>query len=282
MSRKLSYNFEDPRKVLRRHGLHPRRAMSQNFLIDRHAVERIANETLSVSLPIVELGSGLGTLTAALVGGDQRIVAIEKDKAMIEVLRAEFGDHPQLQIEHGDASTVDLSAWSERLEQKLAVAGNLPYAITGAIMRNVVASRDRIGLAVLMVQHEVYERLQAQPGKKTYGALSVFVQAQFAVERILQLGPNSFFPPPSVRSAVVTLKPLSPPQAEETNAFAQVVRASFQQRRKTLRNALSAQATPEVVDRALDAAQIDGKRRGETLSVEEFARIARAWDGKED
>ena len=253
--------------------------MSQNFLVDRNAVERIADETNAASLPIVELGPGLGTLTKALLNGGQKVVAVEMDDAMIDVLKVELAGDTNFEVIKGDAASFQLDDVADGHDSRIAVAGNLPYAITGAVLRNVVQHRDRIGRAVLMVQREVYDRLNAEPGQKVYGALSVFVQAQFAHRRLCLLGPGSFHPPPSVQSAVITLTPHPVPRATETRAFAAVVRASFEQRRKTLRNALRAKTTEVIVDRALEITGIDGRRRGETLSVEEFAALAAQWHG---
>ena len=129
-----------------------------------------------------------------------------------------------------------------------------------------------------MVQREVRDRLVASPGAKEYGALTVFTRGGFEVETLCRLRPGCFYPAPKVDSAVVRLLPLATPRAEETPALSAVVRAAFQRRRKTLRNALLAIGDPERTDRALAHAGIDPGRRGETLSVEEFARLAESWD----
>jgi 16S rRNA (adenine1518-N6/adenine1519-N6)-dimethyltransferase len=164
------------------------------------------------------------------------------------------------------------------LGSKLVVAGNLPYQATGAILRHVVRHRDVLLGAVLMVQREVRDRLVAVPGTKDYGALSVFVQAGFAVDTVCRLRPGSFYPPPKVESAVVRLVPLEEPLTNETASFRAIVRAAFQTRRKTLRNACKSMGDSARLGQAAADAGIDLSRRGETLSVGEFARFADAWD----
>ena len=268
---------EDPRAVLRRHGLRPRRSLSQNFLRDRNAAARIVRETVQVDAPVVELGPGVGTLSVGLLDAGARLIAIEKDRAMIAVLQEELGHRDNFTVRQGDATEVDYKALAAEVGDRISVVGNLPYAVTGAILRRIVEDRAAIAQAVVMVQHEVYQRLTAQPGTKTYGALSVFVQAQFALSRVITLNPGAFFPAPKVKSTVVTLRPHDVAIAEETPAFTAVVRASFAQRRKTLRNALGAIGSAQRVQAALETADLDPGARGETLSVAQFAELGQAW-----
>jgi len=269
--------FEDPRRVLGRHRLSPKKRMSQNFLVARSVVERIAAATqVKEGELILELGPGLGTLTGELLRRGARVLAIEKDPEMIDVLREELGAIERFEVRYGDAATVHLAEAVRDEGCPIRVVGNLPYSVTGAILRNLGTQRRELISAVVMVQREVRDRLIAAPGKKDYGALSVFTQAAFEVERVLDVKPGSFHPPPKVSSAVVRLVPCE--RAEETPQFRVVVRAAFETRRKTLRNALKRIADVELVDRALAEAGIDGGRRGETLSVEEFATLAGVSD----
>jgi 16S rRNA (adenine1518-N6/adenine1519-N6)-dimethyltransferase len=270
--------FEDPRKTLRRHGLAPKRGYSQNFLVARHAVEKIA-EAIAVGSgePVVELGPGLGTLTGALLRRGGRVLAIERDPDMRRVLAAELGGYETFEVRDGDAATVDLSALANELGGPLAVVGNLPYAITGAIFRNLQRYSSALDRAVLMIQREVRERLCASPGGKAYGALTVFVTSTFTVEPVLSVRPGSFFPAPKVDSAVVRLRPRAEPLLEETEHARRIVRAVFDARRKTLRNALlrGAGASADQVDAALADLQIDPRCRGETLSPAQFDALAK-------
>ena len=273
--------WEDPRVVLARHGLRAKRGYSQNFLISQRAVDTIAAATvLAPGMAVVELGAGLGTLTAALLRAGARVIAIERDPDMLRVLEAELGAY-RLEVRREDAAALDYAALVERAGAPLSVAGNLPYAITGPILRNLTEHRLSFARAVVMVQREVRNRLVAQAGTRDYGALTVFMQAAFAVDTVLKLGAGAFHPRPRVESAVVRLIPHAEPIAEETPAFRRAVRAAFQSRRKTLRNALATTTTPARASQALAAAGIDPERRGETLSVQEFACLAAALAGAE-
>ena len=277
----MTSELDDPphaRDLLKKHGLAPKRSFSQNFLVQPGATARIADAAAALGQEVVELGPGLGALTHALLARDCHVLAVELDRDMIRVLGEELGSHPALEIREGDAAELDLAAYSNACGTKLVVTGNLPYQATGAILRQVVRHREVLAGAVLMVQREVRDRLVAAPSTKEYGALTVFTQAGFEVDTVCRLKPGSFFPPPQVDSAVVRLTPLDPPRAEETPTFQATVRASFQMRRKTLRNALRPMGDPDRSARAADDARIDLGRRGETLSVEEFGRLAACWD----
>ena len=268
--------FEDPRRALARHGLSPKRSFSQNFLVARSVVEAIAEAAApSPGMHVVELGPGLGTLTAALLRRGARVTAVERDRDMIAVLRADLPSE-HLTIVEGDAATVDFGELAR--EGPIAVAGNLPYAVTGAIIRNLIAHRTRLSRGVVMVQKEVRDRLLAEPGGKTYGILSVFVQAAFRVTPLLRVPAGCFHPPPKIESAVALLMPREVARAEETPSFVRVVHAGFGTRRKTLRNALANELGREVTAAILEATQIDGDRRAETLAIEELAALGTALD----
>lgn len=269
--------LSDARDLLRKYGLSPKRSFSQNFLIQPAAIAKIADAAAAMGDQVVELGAGLGALTHALLQRRCRVLAVELDRDMVRVLRGELGDIPALEIVQTDAATFDFAAYSERCGSKLVVAGNLPYQATGAILRQVVTHRSVLHGAVLMVQREVRDRLIAAPSTKEYGALTVFTRAGFEVGTLCRLRPGAFYPAPEVESAVIQLKPRDQPLADETEAFRAVVRAAFQTRRKTLRNALRALGGEQRAEQALQTAGIDGTRRGETLSIEEFATLARQW-----
>jgi 16S rRNA (adenine1518-N6/adenine1519-N6)-dimethyltransferase len=270
--------FVDPRQLLARYGLSPKRRLSQNFLVARSVVEAIARAATDEGCALVlELGAGLGTLTLELMRRCPRVVAVEQDADMLRVLRLELAPLG-LDVRHSDATTIDYRALCSELGvSDLQLAGNLPYAATGAILRRIVQQRDAVSGAVLMLQREVRDRLVAEPGTHAYGALTVFCRAAFRVDSVLHVPAGAFVPRPKVDSSVVRLRPHPSPPTVESDAFREVVRAAFQQRRKTLRNALSAVAGPDRADAALTDAGLDGGRRGETLSIEEFAALAAAW-----
>jgi 16S rRNA (adenine1518-N6/adenine1519-N6)-dimethyltransferase len=271
--------FRDPRKVLAEHGLRPKRGYSQNFLISRHAVDAIAAAVAAQpSELVIELGPGLGTLTAALLAQRLRVLAIERDPDMLGVLERDFVPHG-LALRRADAAELDYGALAaEHGARELCVVGNIPYALTGAILRNIVQARVVVARALLMVQREVRDRLQAAPGSAEYGALTVFTSAAFSASTVLKLPPTVFHPPPKVHSAVVLLERRAQPLAEETEAFARTVRAVFQSRRKTLRNALSSAWSEAAVEAGLAACALDPKLRGETLGPEQLSALARALE----
>lgn len=267
--------FEDPRVVLGRHGVAPKRAFSQNFLVSRHAVDEIALAATAGAedATVIELGPGAGTLTAALLRRGARVVAVEKDRDMIALLRAELGHEERFRVVEGDAATFELAPLEAG--PRPVICGNLPYAITGAILERLVALAPSIRRAVVMVQREVRDRLVAAPGTKIWGAPSVFVQARFEVRTVLKVPAGAFHPPPEVDSAVLSLVPRSVPLAEEDDALRTIVRAAFGTRRKTLRNGLVREVGARA-DELLAAAGIDGRRRGETLGIEELSALAAA------
>ncbi|HEX7479868.1 MAG TPA: 16S rRNA (adenine(1518)-N(6)/adenine(1519)-N(6))-dimethyltransferase RsmA [Polyangiales bacterium] len=267
----MTDDFEDPRRVLARHGLSPKRSYSQNFLVSPRAVTAITKACqLQAGDAVVELGAGCGTLTMALARTGAKVFAVERDPDMLRVLAAEKGEL-DIELVAADAKQLDLGDFV-REGGRISVAGNLPYAITGAIFRNLVEQHTRVARAVLMVQREVRDRLVAAPGTADYGALTVFTTQVFAVETVLHLPRTAFHPPPRVTSSVVRLSPA--PRAERSLHFDRLVRAAFQARRKTLRNALAQALGVAITDAVLQAAGIDGIRRGETLSVEEYASLA--------
>ena len=267
-------DWEDPRKALARHGLRPKRSFSQNFLVARSVVEAIAEAAVPAKgAHVVELGPGLGTLTAALLRRGARVTAVERDLDMIAVLRADFGDRA-LEVIEADAAEIDLASLAS--EGPFALAGNLPYAATGAIMQNLGRRPAALTQAVLMVQKEVRDRLVASPGTKEWGIPSVFVQAAFEVRSLLRVPSGAFHPAPKVDSAVVRLVPRVTPRAEESPVFVRVVHAGFGARRKTLRNALTRDFETPRIDAALAKTGIDGTRRAETLTIEELAALAHA------
>lgn len=266
---------------LRARGLAPKKKLGQNFLVDAHAARVIAEAaTTPEGGTVVEIGAGLGALTRPLLGRAAHVTAIEFDRDLVPILREDLAAEiaaARLDLIEGDAAGVD---WAEKLaggSRPHVVAGNLPYLITGKLIEKAVGLAASIDRAVFMVQAEVADRLAAPPDGEAYGALSVFVQAAFEVKRILTVKGGAFHPRPEVDSAVVLLVPHRPLRAEETPAFRAAVKAAFGARRKTLRNAwknLYGWSREELDERAREAG-IDLGARGETLAVEDFARIAK-------
>lgn len=275
---------DDPRRVLGRHGLRAKKSWGQNFLHDRSVHARIvAAAACTAEDVVVEIGSGLGTLTGALAETDPppaRVIAIERDPDMLRVLEAELGGNARVVITPADAATFDFRAASREAGRRLVVVGNLPYQIASALLVGLVEAGDSIARAVVMVQREFAQRVVAPPGSRTYGRLSVTVQQQAAARILFHVPPGAFHPPPSVTSSVMRLDPRPAPLApvRDPALFAEVVKQAFSTRRKMLRGALEPGFGQPAVSRALAAAGIDETLRAERLSVADFARLADALE----
>lgn len=269
-----------PKDQLGRYSLRPKRHFGQNFLADARLCRRMAE--LAADPPggtVVEIGAGLGALTRPLLDRARRVIAVERDRDLIEPLRKELAPSVAsgaLTVLEQDAKTLDLALTFEGTPEPRALAGNLPYQLTGPLLRKTTDAAAHVERVVYLVQLEVADRLVATPGTPSYGALSVFLQARFDVRRAFVVRRGAFVPQPRVDSAVVVLTPVSP-LPEETPAFRELVTAAFAQRRKTLRNAwrgvlgLSTDAVASAAERAgirLDA-------RGETLDVAAYQRMSR-------
>jgi len=273
--------FPDARVLLERYGLRAKKQFGQNFLISERALRAIADATVTSDQDwIVEVGAGLGTLTARLaeLTTAGKVIALETDPDMIRVLRAELGNVDNLQIEQADALRYDLKSAGRWAGGTITVCGNLPYHIASQLIFRVLDAREFVRHAVFMVQKEMADRIVASPGTKEYGALGVMVRTYADVTTVVKVAAGSFVPPPKIDSTVLKLVPLAEPRAKISDAahYSKVVHAAFGQRRKTLRNALRAVFPDELVDRALATTAIDGQRRGETLDLADFARLAEA------
>ncbi len=275
--------FPDARALLQKHGLYAKKSFGQNFLTSERAFRAIVDATVRQDDDwIVEIGSGLGTLTARLAERvpEGKVIALERDRDMVGVLRAELGNVENVQIEEVDAMRYDLQMVGRWRGDSIAVCGNLPYHIAAPLIFRTLAARKVVHRAVFMVQREMADRIVAPPGSKAYGALGVMVRTYADVSMVTKVSAGSFVPPPKVESAVIRLVPLpggAPrvPLADPAR-YRAVVQAAFGQRRKTLRNALRARFEAAAVDAALAGCNLDGGRRGETLSIEELAAIGNA------
>jgi len=267
-----------PKALLERYGLRPKYSFGQNFLADPHLAQRIAAACAAEGGSVVELGAGLGALTQPLLeSGVAFVLAVERDRELVPALSQELATEiaaGRLEIREDDAKAVDFVAALAGRPKPHVVAGNLPYQITGPLLEKAVHSAPSIERAVFLVQLEVAERLAARAGSEAYGALSVFAQRAFKVERAFVVRRGAFYPQPNVDSAVVTLEPLGAPP--ESDAFRAVVRAAFTQRRKQLKNAWSGLFAERGVELepAARRAGIELSARGETLSVADFTRMA--------
>lgn len=256
----------------------PSKALGQNFLVDRDAVHRIV-EVADVSSDdtILEIGPGKGVLTAALADKARSVIAIEFDRHLAENLIKDFRGVDNVRIIQADALHYPFEDLAAPLKpvNPMKVVANLPYSVSTPILFRLIESRSRFSLMVLMFQREVAERIIAPPGGKDYGVLSVMAQLFTKPEVAFMLPPEAFRPRPKIDSAVVSFEiPERPRVAVADEAlFGRVVRAAFSQRRKTLRNSLRA-LCGGATEKVLESAGIDPMRRAETLSLDEFARLA--------
>lgn len=277
-------------ELFRQHGFSPKKRFGQNFLVDWNILNKILDAAdVREGDHVLEIGAGAGTVTLAMAERGARVVAVEIDGTLLDILSELFADHSNVRIIHADILSLNLPQFlsSQFGSAKVKVIGNLPYYITSPIITELLLARSQIELIVLMIQKEVADRLKASPGTKDYGSMSVFVQYYSEIEVIAYASKTVFFPRPDVSSAIVRLTPRSVPPVKvpSDESFFAVVHCAFGQRRKTLLNSLSdCQAlglSKDQVLQVLQKAGIDFSRRPETLSLEEFAQIASAYSSLE-
>jgi 16S rRNA (adenine1518-N6/adenine1519-N6)-dimethyltransferase len=275
--------FPDARVLLGRYQLRAKKGLGQNFLISERVFRAIVDATVQNDDDwIVEIGAGLGTLTARLAERvpEGKVIALERDPDMLTVLRAELAGVDNVEIEAADALRYDLRMAARWRGDAITVCGNLPYHIAAPLLFRVIDARPIVRCAVVMVQKEMADRIVAAPGGKDYGALGVMIRTYADVSTVLKVGAGSFVPSPKVDSTVLRLVPLAGGAARvpiaDDKHYSRVVHAAFGQRRKTLRNALRAVFEERAVDDALTATGIAGIRRGETLEIAEFGQLAAA------
>ena len=264
-----------------------RRALGQHFLVDPAVAARIVEAVGATTADVVcEIGAGPGTLTWALAARVGRLVALEIDPALqarLAEAARHWPDAARVEIRLADAREFPyetLRALRPAPAGRVLVVGNLPYSVSKPILGRLLDARATLDAAVLMLQREVAERITAPPGGRDYGALSVFWQRWADVTQLEVVPPVAFRPPPAVESAVIRVGFRTTPRVEVSDEamFTSVIRAAFGQRRKTLGNALrgGGLGSSERLAAALAAAAVAGGRRAETLSLEEFARLADA------
>ncbi len=276
-------NSASTREVLSRYNMSAKKKFGQNFLIDSGVLEGIV-EAAGVTEDdfVLEIGPGIGTLTQYLAEAARYVVAVEIDTSLIKVLEDTLSEYDNVTVINKDILKVDLGELAERYNEgkPIKVVANLPYYITTPIIMKLFESGAPIEGITVMVQQEVAERMAASPGSKDYGALSLAVAFFARAEEAMSVPPSSFIPQPGVGSAVVTLKKHKEPRVsvrDEKYLF-EIIRTSFNQRRKTIANSISNNphlgVTREQVQDALKRMGIDEKSRGETLSLEQFSELS--------
>ena len=265
--------------ICKRFDIKMSKKLGQNFLIKRGIVDEIVHAAeLTVGEPVLEVGPGIGTLTQGLAQSGADVTAIELDRRLLEVLDTTLASYDNGRIIHGDVLKLDVPTIMNHKPFK--VVANLPYYITTPIIMSLLESKLPIERLVVMVQKEVALRMVAKPGTKDYGALSVAVQYYTEPDIVLDVPPKSFLPAPAVTSSVIRciLRDKPPVDVIDEKLFFCVVKAGFAQRRKTFSNTMKTTGlTRDRIEELLAKANIDGQRRGETFTLQEFADVANAW-----
>jgi 16S rRNA (adenine1518-N6/adenine1519-N6)-dimethyltransferase len=271
-----------PLDLLRKYELKPRRGLSQSFLVNAGVARKIvAAAEIGPNDTVIEIGPGLGILTRLMAPQARRLIAIELDERLCTILRRELAPlFPNLSLIQADVTTFDFSRLDLGPVAAAKVVANIPYHVTTPVLETLIAHRMLFSRALLTVQAEVARRIVAGPGGKDYGALSVYLQYHTIPSILFSISPGSFFPVPRVMSAFLSLEFRREPPVHVKDAafFFRVVRASFARRRKMLRSALAAMLPVDLATLvALSSSSgIDPTRRGETLNLEEFARLSDA------
>lgn len=265
--------------ICKRFDIKMSKKLGQNFLIKRGIVDEIVKAAdLQEGEPVLEIGPGIGTLTQGLAQSGANVTAIELDTRLLEVLDTTLAQYSNVSIVHGDVLKLDVPSIMNN--EPFKVVANLPYYITTPIIMSLLESRLPIERLVVMVQKEVALRMVAKPGTKDYGALSVAVQYYTKPDIVLDVPPKSFLPAPAVTSSVIrcVLRDKPPVDVVDEKLFFRVVKAGFAQRRKTFANTMKTTGlSKDRIEELLAKANIDGQRRGETFTLQEFADVANAW-----
>jgi len=269
------------KQELREYGLFPKKRLGQHFLVDPNILNKVIR-TAQVGKEdvVLEVGPGLGEMTLALAHWVKRVIAVEIDPKLVEILNKKVKEYPNVEVAKGDILKVDFKHFFKKEGHPIKVVANLPYQISTPLLFRFIESKEAFSTFTLMLQKEVAERLVAHRGGKEYGPLSIFVQMFLDLSISFLIKPSAFFPPPKVGSAVVHMvwkeKPMIEKEDEEW--FKRVVKACFGYRRKTLLNALKHSELPltESILSRMERIGIDPRRRPETLAIQEYVRLAEA------
>ena len=273
------------KSIREKYGLQLSKSLGQNFITDRNILEKIIEGAcVEPGDMVIEIGPGIGVLTAELAERASFVTAVEIDGRLIPILKETLSEYDNIRIINQDILKTDLGKIIEESRQeglftgKVHIIGNLPYYITTPIIMKLLEEQIPADSITVMMQKEVADRIRSAPGSKTYGAISVAVQYYCRVTKVTDVPKESFVPRPKVESTVLNLEPLDAKAIElkDEKVFMRCIKAGFAQRRKTLLNSLASAGgmDKDKVKRILAAAGIDPGRRAETLTVEEFGRIA--------
>jgi 16S rRNA (adenine1518-N6/adenine1519-N6)-dimethyltransferase len=267
------------KQELREYGLFPKKRLGQHFLVDPNILNKVVRTAqVGKGDVVLEVGPGLGQMTLALADRAKKVIAVEIDERLVTILRQKVEDHPNIEVIKSDILKVDFKHLFKKETVPIKVVANLPYQISTPLLFRFVESKETFSALNLMLQKEIAERMVASPGRKEYGPLSIFIQTFADVSIQFIIRPSAFFPAPKVESALVHMvwkeKPMI--ETDEEEWFKRVVKACFGYRRKTLINALkhSGLSLPESVESRMEEIGIDPRRRPETLTIQEFAKLA--------
>jgi len=271
-----------PRDILHRYNIRPNKKLGQSFLVDVNTLQKIAQACrISPDDTVVEIGSGIGVLTGYVSEIARRVIAVEIDPRLIEILHDRFDGSSQVTIHAGDILKLDFTSKSNEYGAKLKVIGNVPYNISSPVIFHLLAYRSVIESFTLMLQKEVVDRLVSEPDNKSYGVPSVLLQMYADVDQLFDVSASCFYPRPRVESSIIrgTFRETPKFHLEDEVFFVRVVKAAFAQRRKMLSNNLKhakflEDLSDDDIKSSLIEAGIDGKRRGETLTIEEFGTLS--------
>ncbi|EES49141.1 16S rRNA (adenine(1518)-N(6)/adenine(1519)-N(6))-dimethyltransferase RsmA [Clostridium botulinum] len=265
------------KELVKKYNFRFSKSLGQNFLLDESVLNDIVDGAeVNENDFIIEIGPGVGTLTAKLLQKAKRVTCIELDNDLIPILQQELGEYDKFELIHNDALKVDFNEIMKN-EEHVKLVANLPYYVTTPIIVKLLKENHKFESLTIMIQKEVAERINAEPNCKEYGALSVLVQYYCNTKIVRKVSPESFMPRPKVDSIVIRLDRLSNPRVkvQDEKLLFDIVRAGFNMRRKTLWNATKVVGlSKEDLQKAFDYCNIDPKRRAETLSIEEFAVLA--------
>lgn len=272
------------KEIIQRHGFSFKKSLGQNFLIDQNILNKIvAAADLDSTKGALEIGPGIGALTEKLAQQAKSVTAVEIDQRLVPILQEVLEPYPHVRIHHADVLKTDLEALFQQDfadVSKVSVVANLPYYVTTPILMKLLEEKLPLENIVVMIQKEVAERMAASPGTKDYGSLSIAVQYYSVPELVCIVPRTVFIPQPNVESAVIrlTVREQPPVEVDDEAFFFLVVQASFAQRRKTIANNLKSRFFPgegrERLEALLSEAGIEPSRRGETLSLQEYATLS--------